>query len=74
MSIDIGKAKCRAAIMNQGGSILDEFTFTNNREGIEGLASRLSMDDRVVMESTGSVWTNLYNHDILVRHLRFEVW
>lgn len=42
--------------------IADEFTFTNNHEGIEWFASKLSMDDRVVMESTGSVWTNLYNH------------
>ncbi|MGA2785344.1 MAG: transposase [Candidatus Bathyarchaeia archaeon] len=62
MGIDIGKMKCRVAIMDQEGSILNEFTFTNNHEGIESLASRLSMDDRVVMESTGSVWTNLYNH------------
>jgi transposase len=62
VGIDIGKMKCRAAIMDQGGSILDEFTFTNNHVGIESLASRLSIDDRVVMESTGSVWTNLYNH------------
>jgi len=61
VGIDIGKMKCRAAIMDQGGSILDEFTFTNNHEGIESLASRLSIDDRVVMESTGSVWTNLYD-------------
>jgi transposase len=61
VGIDVGKAKCRAAIMDQGGIILDEFTFTNNHVGIESLASRLSTDDRVVMESTGSVWTNLYN-------------
>ena len=61
VGIDIGKAKCRAAIMDSGGIILEEFTFTNNHEGIEGLASRLTLDDRVVMESTGSVWTNLYN-------------
>ena len=62
VGVDIGKMKCRVAMMDQGGSILDEFTFTNNHEGIESLASRLGMDDRVVMESTGSVWLNLYNH------------
>jgi hypothetical protein len=61
VGIDIGKAKCRAAIMDPGGIILEEFTFTNNHEGIDDLASRLNMHDRVVMESTGSVWTNLYN-------------
>jgi transposase len=62
VGIDIGKWKCRAAIMNQEGAILDEFTFTNNHEGIEDLTSKLALTDRVVMESTGSVWTNLYNH------------
>lgn len=62
VGIDISKTKCRAAIMDPGGIILEEFTFANNHEGIEGLASRLTLDDRVVMESTGSVWTNLYNH------------
>ena len=62
VGIDISKAKCRAAIMDPEGAILEEFTFTNNHEGIEGFASKLTMHDRVVMESTGSVWTNLYNH------------
>jgi len=47
--------------MDERGFIVDEFCFTNNRQGIEGLISGLTMDDRVVMESTGSVWTNLYN-------------
>jgi transposase len=61
VGLDLGKWKCRAAIMNQEGLILDEFTFTNNQEGIEGLASKLTLEDRVVMESTGSVWTNLYD-------------
>jgi len=62
VGIDIGKAKCRVAIMDPSGVILDEFTFTNNHEGIEGLASMFTLDDRVVIDSTGSVWTNLYNH------------
>lgn len=29
VGIDIGKAKCRVAIMDRGGIILEEFTFTN---------------------------------------------
>src|SRR5438445_13436647 len=49
-------------MMELQGTIIDELTFTNNYDGIASLASRLTMDDRVVMESTGSVWTNLYNH------------
>jgi len=61
VGIDVGKQRCRAAVMDREGSVIDEFTFTNNCQGIEDLASKLTMDDRVVMESTGSVWTNLYN-------------
>ena len=59
--MDIGKKKCNVAMMDQQGLIADEFTFTNNHQGIEWFSSSLSMDDKVVMESTGSVWTNLYN-------------
>ena len=61
VGIDVGKQKCRAAIMDHEGFIVDEFTFPNDYEGIQGMASRLTMDDKVVMESTGSVWTNIYN-------------
>jgi transposase len=61
IGIDIGKQNCRAAIMNLEGSVIDEFSFANNHQGIEHFTSRLITDDRVVMESTGSVWTNLYN-------------
>jgi len=61
VGLDVGKWKCRAAIMNQKGQILDEFWFTNNHDGIESLTEKLSIQDRVVMESTGSVWTNLYD-------------
>jgi transposase len=61
VGLDIGKWKCRAAIMNPEGLILDEFWFTNNQEGIEGLTAKLTVQDQVVMESTGSVWTNLYD-------------
>jgi transposase len=61
VGIDIGKWKCRAAIMDPEGVIVDEFAFTNDTQGIENLASRLTPEGRVVMGSTGSVWTNLYN-------------
>ena len=62
VGIDVGKARCQAAIMNQEGVMIDEFTFTNNHEGIQGFTSRFGAHDKAVMESTGSVWTNLYNH------------
>ncbi len=41
---------------------MEEFNFTNNHEGIENLKARLHENDRAVMESTGSVWLNLYEH------------
>ncbi len=58
--MDVGKQRCRAAVMDREGSIIDEFAFANNHQGIEHLASRLTMDDRVAIESTGSVWLNPY--------------
>jgi transposase len=61
VGIDVGKQRCRAAVMDQTGSIIDEFVFANNHQGIEGLVSKVTMDDKVVMGSTGSVWANLYN-------------
>jgi len=61
IGIDIGRWKCRAAVMNPEGVLIDEFAFNNDAEGILDLASRLTTEDRVVMESTGSVWTNLYD-------------
>ena len=61
VGIDIGKVKCRAAVMDPEGTIAEEFTFQNDREGITRLASKLTPEDRVVMESTGSVWSTLYN-------------
>jgi len=62
VGIDVGKHRCRAAVMGEGGSIIEEFVFTNNHQGLERLSSRLAIDDRVVMESTGSVWINLYDY------------
>ena len=61
VGIDVGKQKCAVAMMDVEGRISDEFSFRNSNEGIGNLISTLSMDDMVVMESTGSVWVNLYD-------------
>jgi transposase len=61
VGVDIGKRKCRAAIMNSEGRIVKEFDFCNNSDGIASLTLLLSTDDRVVMESTGPYWLDLYN-------------
>ena len=62
VGVDVGKSRCRTAMMNQEGRITTEFSFNNDSEGISRLASMLTMDDRVVMESTGAYWLDLYNH------------
>ena len=61
IGLDVSKRKCRACIMDYEGFVLDEFSFENNTDGIDDLLTRLSMDDRVVMESTGNLWLNIYD-------------
>jgi len=61
VGVDVGKAKCRAAIMNQTGAIESEFFFENNTKGIESLTSMLTVEDQVVMESTGNLWLSIYD-------------
>lgn len=61
VGIDVGKARCRAALMNQKGAIESEFSFENNTKGIATLLSTLTVEDSVVMESTGNLWLNIYD-------------
>jgi len=58
--VDVGKSKCRAALMDQKGNIEKEFFFENNQKGIQHLTSLLTSEDQVVMESTANLWLNLY--------------
>jgi predicted NBD/HSP70 family sugar kinase len=46
VGVDVGKSKCRAAMMSQEGKITEEFDFKNDSEGISRLASMLTVDDR----------------------------
>ena len=61
VGIDVGKARCRTAIMDHKGVIVDEFSFENTPRGIDELMGRLYERDSVVMESTGNLWLNIYN-------------
>jgi len=49
VGIDVAKRRCRVAVMDEKGFLVEEFSFRNNSQGIEGLISRLSMDDSVEM-------------------------
>jgi transposase len=61
VGIDVGKARCRAALMNQNGAVEREFFFENNSRGIANLVLTLNSEDKVVMESTGNLWLNIYD-------------
>ena len=41
LGIDVGKRKCRAALKDDKGNILDEFFFGNDANGISNLLSRV---------------------------------
>ncbi len=60
VGIDVGKTRCRVSMMDEHGAVVDEFGFDNDHEGISSLAATLTMDDRVVMESTGAYWLSIY--------------
>jgi transposase len=49
-------------MINQEGKITTEYSFKKDSEGISCLASLLTMDYKVVMESAGAYWLDLYNH------------
>ena len=61
IGIDVGKTKCRAAIVNEQGCVENEFFFENNRKGITELTQALMAEDKVVMESTGNLWLSIYD-------------
>ncbi|MEM3098172.1 MAG: transposase, partial [Nitrososphaerales archaeon] len=61
VGIDIGKSRCRACIIDKKGFVVDEFNFENSHDGIDSLIAKLCIYDRVVMESTGNLWVNIYD-------------
>jgi transposase len=67
LGIDVGKRKCRAVIKDDKGTILDEFFFSNDKNGIHDLPSRIQSrgkcSTRAVLESTGNMWMKI--HDTL---------
>ena len=65
LAIDVGKRKCRAAIKDEEGIILDEFFFANDRDGRTRLveAAHRYSPCRAVLESTANMWIKI--HDAL---------
>jgi len=67
LGMDIGKRKCRAALKDDKGKILDEFFFGNDAIGIGNLLSKIPSKEigatQAVLESTGNMWMRI--HDTL---------
>jgi transposase len=67
LGIDVGKKKCRVALKDDRGRILDEFFFGNNSQGILELIKRThnhgTKKCNAVLESTGNMWMRI--HDTL---------
>jgi transposase len=65
LGIDAGRRKCRAALKDDKGMMLDEFFFGNDGNGIYNLLSRIQPHGKcvAVLESTGNMWMRI--HDIL---------
>ena len=72
LGIDVGKKLCQACIMDEEGSVRDEFRFNNASDGIQDLLDRASPTEcKAVLESTGNLWIRLYealeNHGVEVK-------
>ena len=66
LGIDVaGKRKCRAALKDDKGNILEEFFSSNERNGLHNLLSRIQSHGKcvAVLESTGNMWMRI--HDML---------
>ncbi|MDR2700090.1 MAG: hypothetical protein LBC12_04690 [Nitrososphaerota archaeon] len=47
VGVDVGKAKCRATLMDQKGTIERDFFFENGYQGIQQLTSLLTSEYKV---------------------------
>ena len=65
VGIDVGKRKCRVAIKDRSGQTLNEFFFSNDKDGINKLTKIVSGYGKceAVVESTANMWIRI--HDTL---------
>ena len=68
LGINVGKRKCRAAVKDDKGKILDEFFFDNDANGISNLLSRVKTNGthsttttQAVLDSTGNMWMRIHD-------------
>ena len=59
VGVDVHKKVCRAAIVNDEGVLVDEFSFINSKKGFEDFMMKIeAFKDGVLVavESTGNLW------------------
>ena len=63
VGVDIHKRICQACLKDERGSIVEEFRFRNNQEGVAKLAMVLKKhgEAKVALESTGNLWVKIYD-------------
>lgn len=64
VGVDVHKNVCRAAVVNDEGEVVDEFSFMNSKGGIEDFMMKLeAFRDSVLVavESTANLWVRLYD-------------
>jgi len=64
VGVDVHKKVCRAAMVNDEGELMEEFSFTNSKKGIEDFMMKIeAFGDRVLVavESTANLWIRLYD-------------
>jgi transposase len=64
VGVDVHKKVCRAAIVDEEGEVVDEFSFRNSSQGIEVFTVRLEAFRTkvlVAVESTANLWIRIYD-------------
>jgi len=64
VGVDVHKKVCRAAMANDEGELVEEFSFTNSKKGIEDFMMKIeAFGERVLVavESTANLWIRLYD-------------
>ena len=60
IGVDVSKKRCQAYVMDDEGTVIEEFPFTNISDGIQRLLEREGGDCKAVIESTGNLWLQIY--------------
>lgn len=64
VGVDVHKKVCRAAMTNDEGELVEEFSFMNSKKGIEDFMMKIeAFKERVLVavESTANLWIRLYD-------------